>query len=489
MNRKKRIIEALAPLDHSKITYEEFDKCFYEEHPDIASLTPDRVLQLRMELDIRIKGRDLVNPVTSFGHFGFDDTMIQAVQKQGYESPTSIQRQAVPIAMSGRDMIALAKTGSGKTASFIWPAIIHIMNQPYLEKGDGPIALFVAPTRELAHQIYLETQKFAKYYKLRTSVLYGGVTKLLQCRELKAGCEIIVSTPGRLIDMIKLKATRMNRVTFLVLDEADRMFDLGFGPQIQSIVGQIRPDRQTLLFSATFPQNIENLAREILNDPIRISIGNTGSANQDITQLVNVLQSDREKWDWLVQRLPNLLLQGNVLIFVSTKNATNELAANLLKFGFPIGRFKDGSVPVLVATDVAARGLDINLIKNVVNFDPSRDIDSHTHRIGRTGRAGTTGVAHTLVTPKDINFSADLVKHLEEANQLVPPELVAIAMNNNQFRRDRGSNDSGRGRGGRGGRGRGGRGGGRGAGVGYRDSRGGPSNNKRIHFVQSGSNE
>ncbi|GAM28709.1 hypothetical protein SAMD00019534_118850 [Acytostelium subglobosum LB1] len=510
-NRKK-FIEPLPPLDHSKIVYGEFEKCFYEEDSDIADLSTERVFALRKELDIRIIGNDLVNPVTSFGHMGFDDTMIQAIQKQGYETPTTIQKQSVPIAMSGRDMIAIAKTGSGKTASFIWPSIPHIMDQPYLEKGDGPIALFVAPTRELAHQIYLETQKFARPYKIRTSVIYGGVTKLLQCRELKAGCEILVTTPGRLIDMIKLKATKMNRVTYLVLDEADRMFDMGFGPQIQSIIGQIRPDRQTLLFSATFPQHIEDLARNILIDPIRISIGSAGSANQDITQLVTVLSSSSDKWQWLVQRLPQFIQQGNVIIFVSTKNATDELSANLIKFGFIvdglhgdkdqqertkiINKFKEGSIPVLVATDVAARGLDINLIKNVINFDPSRDIESHTHRIGRTGRAGSLGVAHTLITPKDIHFSAELVKHLENANQIVPPELITVAMSNNQFRRERSGGVRGgraRGRGGpRGGRGRGGRGRG-GNGIGFRDrnnnhsSSSGGNSVKKTQFVLASS--
>jgi len=491
--KKKRIIEPLPPIDHSKISYVEFEKYFYQEHDDIANLSSEEVFEFRKQLDIRITGNDLVNPVASFGHFGFHDTLIQAIQKQNYEQPTAIQKQAIPIALSGRDMIAIAKTGSGKTATFIWPSIPHIMDQPYLEKDDGPIALFLAPTRELAHQIYLETVKFARYYKLRTSVLYGGVSKLTQCKELKAGCEIIVSTPGRLIDMIKLKATKLNRVSYLVLDEADKMFDFGFGPQVLSIVGQIRPDRQTLLFSATFKPSVEDFARNILDDPIKISIGSAGSANQDITQIAVVLNSESDKWSWLTEKLPSLLSQGNVLIFVSTKNAVEELSANLIKFGFTsnglhgdkdqqersaiVATFKDGKIPILVATDIAARGLDINLIKNVVNFDPSRDIESHTHRIGRTGRAGNKGVAYTLVTPKDINFSVDLIKNLENANQFVPPELINIAMNNSYFRRERSGkgNNNNNSRNGRG-RGRGGRnsrGGGfsnRGRGLGYNNN-------------------
>ncbi|EGC30233.1 hypothetical protein DICPUDRAFT_41749, partial [Dictyostelium purpureum] len=469
-DKRKKIIEPLPPIDHSKEKYIEFNKYFYDEHEEITNLTEEKLFELRKELDIRIQGSDLVNPVTSFGHYGFENLLLQAISKQNIDTPTPIQKQAIPIALSGRDLIAIAKTGSGKTATFIWPSIPHIMDQPYLEKGDGPIALFLAPTRELAQQIYLETLKYSKYFKLRTTVLYGGVSKQQQCKELKAGCEIVVSTPGRLIDMIKLKATKLNRVTYLVLDEADKMFDFGFGPQVLSIVNHVRPDRQTLLFSATFKQNVEDFARSILTDPIKISIGQAGSANSDITQIVQVLKSESEKWSWLIDNLPNLLNQGSVLIFVSMKASVEELSKNLTNFGFKtcsihgdknqyersqtIQTFKEGKVNILIATDVAARGLDIPLIKNVINFDPSRDIESHTHRIGRTGRAGAKGDAYTLITPKDVNFAADLVKNLEGANQYVSSDLIQIALNNSTFRRERSGFNSNRGnRGGRGGRG------------------------------------
>ncbi|CAJ0831173.1 13498_t:CDS:2 [Entrophospora sp. SA101] len=213
-------------------------------------------------------------------------------------------KTALPVALSGRDIIGIAKTGSGKTAAFIWPMLIHIMDQEELKKGEGPIGLILAPTRELTSQIYIEAKKFAKSYGLRVAAVYGGASKMDQFKELRQGnIEILVGTPGRLIDMVKMKATNFRRVSFLVLDEADRMFDLGFEPQVRSICDNIRPDRQTLLFSATFPKKVEKLAREVTTEPIRISIGNIGQANTDITQVFVILTDDGYKWDWLISNL------------------------------------------------------------------------------------------------------------------------------------------------------------------------------------------
>lgn len=248
-------------------------------------MTEEEVAAYRKSLAIRVSGFDVSRPVKTFEDLGFDSALMSAIAKQGYERPTPIQCQSCPIVLSGRDLIGIAKTGSGKTAAFVLPMMVHIMDQPELGKGEGPIGVICAPTRELAQQIYSEAKKFAKVYGIRISGVYGGMSKFEQFKELKAGCEVVVATPGRLIDMIKMKALTMQRATYLVLDEADRMFDLGFEPQIRSIVGQIRPDRQTLLFSATMPKRVERLAREILTDPIRVTVGEVGSANEDITQV------------------------------------------------------------------------------------------------------------------------------------------------------------------------------------------------------------
>ena len=251
--RKKRNIGPLAALDHSQIKYDEFNKNFYEEASDIAKMKEDEVNKLRKELEIQVSGFNVPKPIQNWAQVkAFDKIMLEELKKQNYTEPTSIQKQSIPVALSGRDLIAIAKTGSGKTAAFLLPIMIHIMDQRELEEGEGPIAVILAPTRELADQIYREAKKFARGYGIksvsiffsqsiffsihyitcticRVGAIYGGVPKHEQIKALKAGVEIVVSTPGRLIDITKGKHCPMNRVTILVLDEADRMFDLGFG--------------------------------------------------------------------------------------------------------------------------------------------------------------------------------------------------------------------------------------------------------------------
>ncbi|KAF8394674.1 hypothetical protein HHK36_020890 [Tetracentron sinense] len=475
----KRKIEPIPALDHSSIDYEPFNKDFYEENSLISGMAELDVTEYQKSLAIRVSGFDVPRPIKIFEDSGFSLQLMSAITKQGYEKPTPIQCQALPIVLSGRDIIGIAKTGSGKTAAFVLPMIVHIMDQPELEKEEGPIGVICAPTRELAHQIYLESKKFAKSHGIRVCAVYGGMSKLDQFKELKAGCEIVVATPGRLIDMLKIKALTMLRATYLVLDEADRMFDLGFEPQIRSVVGQVRPDRQTLLFSATMPRKIEKLAREILTDPVRVTVGEVGMANEDITQVVPVIPSDAEKMPWLLEKLPGMIDDGDALVFASKKATVDEIETQLVQKGFKVAalhgdkdqssrmdvlhKFKSGMYHVLIATDVAARGLDIKSIKSVVNFDIARDMDMHVHRIGRTGRAGDKdGTAYTLITQKDARFAGELVNSLIAAGQNVSTELMDLAMKDGRFRSKR---DARKGSGGKKARGRGGGGGGSGRGV------------------------
>ncbi|XP_004494432.1 DEAD-box ATP-dependent RNA helicase 24 isoform X2 [Cicer arietinum] len=484
----KKKIEPITPLDHTSIDYEPFNKDFYEETPSISGMSEQDVIDYRKSLAIRVSGFDVPKPVKTFEECGFAPQIMAAIKKQGYEKPTSIQCQALPVVLSGRDIIGIAKTGSGKTAAFVLPMIVHIMDQPELQKEEGPIGVICAPTRELAHQIYLEAKKFAKAYGIRVSAVYGGMSKLEQFKELKAGCEIVVATPGRLIDMLKMKALTMLRATYLVLDEADRMFDLGFEPQVRSIVGQIRPDRQTLLFSATMPRKVEKLAREILSDPVRVTVGEVGMANEDITQVVQVIPSDSEKLPWLLEKLPETIDQGDTLVFASKKATVDEIESQLAQRSFKVAalhgdkdqasrmdilqKFKSGTYHVLIATDVAARGLDIKSIKTVVNFDIAKDMDMHVHRIGRTGRAGDKeGVAYTLITQKEARFAGELVNSLVAAGQNVSTELMDLAMKDGRFRSKRdarkGGGRKGKGRGGGGAGGKGVRGVDFGLGIGY----------------------
>ncbi|EEF47251.1 DEAD-box ATP-dependent RNA helicase 24 [Ricinus communis] len=507
LDRKK--IEPIPPLDHSLIDYEPFNKDFYEEKPSISGMSEQDVAEYRKSLAIRVSGFDVPRPIKSFEDCSFSMQLMNAIVKQGYEKPTSIQCQALPVVLSGRDIIGIAKTGSGKTAAFVLPMIVHIMDQPELQKEEGPIGVICAPTRELAHQIYLEAKKFSKSHGIRVSAVYGGMSKLEQFKELKAGCDIVVATPGRLIDLLKMKALNMSKATYLVLDEADRMFDLGFEPQIRSIVGQIRPDRQTLLFSATMPRKVEKLAREILSDPIRVTVGEVGMANEDITQVVQVIPSDAEKLPWLFEKLPGMIDDGDVLVFASKKATVDEIESQLAQKGFKVAalhgdkdqasrmeilqKFKSGVYHVLIATDVAARGLDIKSLKSVVNFDIARDMDMHVHRIGRTGRAGDKdGTAYTLITQKEARFAGELVNSLIAAGQNVSGELMDLAMKDGRFRSKRdarkGAGKKGRGRAGVG---RGVRGVDFGLGIGYNPessstSQAVPSRSTAVNSARSG---
>ncbi|NXR89849.1 DDX42 helicase, partial [Hypocryptadius cinnamomeus] len=365
----KKIIDPLPPIDHSEIEYPPFEKNFYDEHEEITSLTPQQVVELRHKLNLRVSGAAPPRPGSSFAHFGFDEQLMHQIRKSEYTQPTPIQCQGVPVALSGRDMIGIAKTGSGKTAAFIWPMLIHIMDQKELEPGDGPIAVIVCPTRELCQQIHSECKRFGKAYNLRSVAVYGGGSMWEQAKALQEGAEIVVCTPGRLIDHVKKKATNLQRVTYLVFDEADRMFDMGFEYQVRSIASHVRPDRQTLLFSATFRKKIEKLARDILIDPIRVVQGDIGEANEDVTQIVEIFPSGPSKWNWLTRRLVEFTSSGSVLLFVTKKANAEELANNLKQEDHNLGllhgdmdqsernkvisEFKKKGIPILVATDVA----------------------------------------------------------------------------------------------------------------------------------------
>lgn len=248
------------------------------------------------------------------------------IRALGFPAPTSIQCQAWPMALSGRDMVAIAETGSGKTISFALPAMVHINAQPLLAPGDGPIVLILAPTRELAVQTQAECTKFGKSSRIRNTAIYGGAPKGPQIRDLSRGVEICVATPGRLIDMIESGRTNLKRVTYLVMDEADRMLDMGFEPQIRKIVSQIRPDRQTLLFSATWPKEVQRLAQDFLHDYIQVNIGSMElTANHNVTQIIEVV-SEFEKRNRLLKHLETISQENaKVIIFVATKRVADDL--------------------------------------------------------------------------------------------------------------------------------------------------------------------
>lgn len=311
--------------------------------------------------------------------------------------------------------------------------------QPYLESGDGPIVLVLAPTRELALQIKQECDKFGRSSSIKNTCVYGGVPKREQVYDLKRGMEIVVATPGRLIDHLESGMTNLRRVTYLVLDEADRMLDMGFEPQLRSIVSQIRPDRQTLMWSATWPKEVQSLARDFLKDPYQVTVGSLDlAANKDIKQEVMVCE-DRDKYGLLLRALKENNTGGKVLVFVETKRGCDQLQRSLQMDGFSavaihgdksqqdrdwtLRQFKEGRSNILVATDVAARGLDVKDIQMVANFDFPNNMEDYIHRVGRTGRAGAKGYALSFVTQKHGRISRELSKILEESGNQVPAAL------------------------------------------------------------------
>ncbi|EGT53299.1 hypothetical protein CAEBREN_28318 [Caenorhabditis brenneri] len=461
----KKVIDPLPDVDHSQIQYPKFNKNFYEEHEDIKRLQYMDVIRLQNTMNIRVGGLKPPRPVCSFAHFSFDKLLMEAIRRSEYEQPTPIQAMAIPSALSGRDVLGIAKTGSGKTAAYLWPAIVHIMDQPDLKAGEGPVAVVVVPTRELAIQVKIGdcfVHKFLIFRcskKPKDSVKFIILMLFVHMEEAVSGNNLMnykMREPkwlsGRIIDLVKMGATNFLRTTFLVFDEADRMFDMGFEAQVKSISDHVRPDRQCLMFSATFKQKVERLARDALVDPVRIVQGEVGEANADIEQKVFIMHTQDMKFQWLIRNLVEFASLGKVLVFVTKKLDAEDVAKKLKLKDFDIVllhgdmlqaernenllKFRKKS-PILVATDVAARGLDIAEIRTVVNFDMARDIDTHVHRIGRTGRAGHKGTAYTLVTEKDIEMVGHLVKNLESVSQEVPNQLMDLAMKSSWFRAQR----------------------------------------------------
>ncbi|KAK3439888.1 hypothetical protein EUGRSUZ_B00227 [Eucalyptus grandis] len=355
-----------------------FEKNLYVESPMVAAMSEHEVRTYRARRDITVEGNDVPKPIRTFQEASFPGYCLDVIVKLGFVEPTPIQSQGWPMALKGRDLIGIAETGSGKTLAYLLPALVHVSSQPPLVRGDGPIVLVLAPTRELAVQIQQEALKFGSIgsrakISIRSTCVYGGAPKGPQISDLNKGVEIVIATPGRLLDMLEAYKTNLRRVTYLVLDEADRMLDMGFEPQIRKILTQIRPDRQTLLWSATWPREVEALARQFLSNPYKVIIGSTDlKANQSISQIVEVIK-ESEKYSRLIKLLKAVMDGSRILIFVETKKGCDQVTKQLRMDGWPalsihgdksqserewvLAEFKSGRSLIMTATDVAARGL------------------------------------------------------------------------------------------------------------------------------------
>lgn len=446
---KKAKKKELAAVDHGRVRYEPFRKEFYIPPPDIAAMTEEEAEFLRLELDsIKIRGIDCPKPVTKWSHFGLPANCLDVIKRLNYTAPTSIQAQAIPAIMSGRDVIGVAKTGSGKTIAFLLPLFRHIKDQRSLEQMEGPIAVVMTPTRELAVQIHKECKAFLKVLNLRAVCAYGGSPIKDQIAELKKGAEIIVCTPGRMIDLLTAnsgRVTNLKRVTYVVLDEADRMFDMGFEPQVMKIINNIRPDRQTVLFSATFPKQMDSLARKILHKPLEITVGGRSVVAAEIEQIVEVRPEDT-KFNRLLEILGQMYNEDpecRTLVFVDRQEAADNLLRELMRKGYlcmslhggkdqvdrdsTIADFKSGVVPIVIATSVAARGLDVKQLKLVINYDAPNHMEDYVHRAGRTGRAGNKGTCVTFITPEQERYSVDIYRAVKASNATIPKDLEELA--------------------------------------------------------------
>ncbi|OEH80495.1 hypothetical protein cyc_06910 [Cyclospora cayetanensis] len=428
----------------------------------------------KVPVELKGRGAERIIPVESFQEVGckFSPLLMENVSRVNYNRPTPIQKNSIPTILAGRDLMACAQTGSGKTAAFLYPIIAQMLQMgppslPASERGGTssyrrsvyPVCLVLSPTRELAMQIYQEARKFQFGTGIRTVPVYGGSQIKRQLMDLDAGCDICVATPGRLADVLERRKIRLALVRYLVLDEADRMLDMGFLPQINSIVddfdlppcpsgvsavageGPVQ-GRQTIMFSATFPREIQMLAKDFMNDYIYLAVGRVGSTNEFIRQRLLYADEDQK-----IKLLVNLLREsekGLVIVFVETKKKADMIEDYLLNETFPaisihgdrtqeeredaLRHFKSGHRPILVATDVAARGLDISNVKHVINYDLPSNIDDYVHRIGRTGRAGNLGLATSFVNEQNRPILRDLLHLLEEANQEIPSFLHPLVV-------------------------------------------------------------
>jgi len=413
----------------------------------------------REDYNITTKGGNIPEPIRNWDECTDLATEIrEVIDRIGYKVPTPIQRQAIPIGFLNRDIIGVAETGSGKTAAFLIPLLTWITSLPKIERIDdadkGPYAIILAPTRELAQQIEEETIKFGKEIGIRTVAVIGGLSREEQGFKLRMGCEIVIATPGRLIDVLENRYIVLNQCTYVVMDEADRMIDMGFEPDVQKIlefmpVTNLKPDsdlivnkelmkqnfktktkyRQTVMFTATMPAAVERLARTYLRRPAIVYIGSAGKPIERVTQVVHILKENEKK-----KKLQSILQEGYtnpIIVFVNQKKGCDVLAKSLERTGHlattlhggkgqeqreqALAELKSGVKHILVATDVAGRGIDIQNVSLIVNFDMAKSIEDYTHRIGRTGRAGKTGKSITFLTQSDAAVFYDLKLALQES--------------------------------------------------------------------------
>jgi ATP-dependent RNA helicase DDX42 len=500
----KHVDIQLAKVEHQQMQYEDFEKVFWNpsKNTDVNSNNQHQLWRKQHEITIQPRQYQTAPSVVPMYDFlelkdVVDEALLQHISKSGYHHPTPVQSQTLPVALSGKDALITAPTGSGKTLAYIWPMVVHVCAQRHFRPNEtGPIGLVLVPTRELAQQVHKYAQAMIAPLGGSSVTIIGGMGKypLVQQLRQKGGVEICVATPGRLLDVLsttqqqqasenkKITGISLQRTTMVVLDECDRLLHMGFQNQVTQILENIRPNRQTLLLSATMSRRIETVAQQWLNggakagigastqeDYVRIAVGRTGQASLNVQQHVMVLPSLEAKRAWLTEMLPVLAGVGRTLVFCATKDGCEQLAAQLVPTGVQcvtlhgdkhqsdrnaaLRKFVkqiQGEPPiVLIATDVASRGLDIPRVTTVINYDPPKNLDVHVHRVGRAGRlskkddAINEGAAYTLLRmPQDADIGHILLGAMEREERPVPVELRQLASQSRQQRGGNGGHDS-----------------------------------------------
>jgi len=417
--------------------------------PIISSVVHSSVLSTQEYLnkhEISVSDPEAPPPALTFENSGLPEKLLAKLNRD-FTSPTPIQAQGIPIALSGKNLVGIGQTGSGKTLAFLLPAFLHIMKNKkeapkYTDHYNGPRALILAPTRELAKQIEEVAIEFRRLVGIKTVCCIGGEGRGRQLSMYDRGADLMIATPGRINDFLQAGDMSVKDVGFVVLDEADRMLDMGFEPQVRSVLEQTKEEKQTMMFSATWPEEVQDLASEFLDEFTFMNIGSVElSANKNIEQEVVVTTKDYKQENLLID-MESKLKNKKILVFTERKSTVDRLERlmrnrQIRAMGIhgdksqtmraaTIQRFKDGSCKVMIATDVAARGLDISDVDWVVNYDFPLDIENYIHRIGRTGRANKKGHSLTYMTSDDARFAKKLIKILEEADQEVPEDLVNL---------------------------------------------------------------
>ena len=470
-DRESGISRATEILDMERRRRENAGKSTFDKHWSEKSLDQMKERDFRImkeQFSISTKGGSIPNPMRSWKESGLPKRLLEVVDQVGYAEPSAVQRAAIPIALQSRDLIGVAVTGSGKTAAFLLPLLVYLSDMPTLNdftKNDGPYAIVLAPTRELAQQIEIEAKKFATPLGFTCVSIVGGHSLEEQAYNLRNGAEIIIATPGRLVDCIERRVLVLGQCCYVIMDEADRMIDLGFEEPVNKIldalpVTNMKPDseeaedaqvmsqrlgdkdryRQTMMYTATMPSAVERIARKYLRRPAIVTIGNVGEAVETVEQRVEFVSGEDKRKKRMLEILHSREFQPPVIVFVNIKRNCDAVARDIKHGGFSsvtlhgsktqeqreaaLASLRNGTTDVLVATDLAGRGIDVQDVSLVINFNMAGSIESYTHRVGRTGRAGKSGVAITFLGNEDADVMYDLKQMLSKSSiSRMPEEL------------------------------------------------------------------